>query len=238
MPTPARPRPPFRPAPRQQAGEVNPPDAGRREGGREAARRPAPPGPAASCRRPAVAPRPCGEMEAERLMVLYGDDSVEVRYAGGSRLLLSACGCEYLYEAAPPAAAHPLQPAAATRQRVAFALSAYRVRGGQALTGPAGRDAASAAVGGAGGGRGGECPGGRGGGLWRPRGASPQAGDGRQPGAGGESGTAVALCKTEGISSPLVQKRGGNRLKIVALRRKTRDMTGLCYSVLFFFALQ
>ncbi|XP_069632425.1 uncharacterized protein C5orf34 homolog isoform X1 [Haliaeetus albicilla] len=65
-------------------------------------------------------------MEAERLMVLYGDDSVEVRYAGGSRLLLSPCGCEYLYEAPPPAAAHPLQPAATTRQRVAFALSAYR----------------------------------------------------------------------------------------------------------------
>lgn len=170
-------------------------------------------------------------MQAERLMVLYGDDSVEVRYAGGSRLLLSPCGCEYLYEAAPPAAAHPLQPAATTRQRVAFALSAYRVRGGQALTGPAGRDAASAAVGGA--------AGGRGGGLGRPRGASPQAGDGRQRGAGGESGIAVALCKMEGISSPLVQKRRGNRLEIVALRRKTRDMTGLChYSVLFFFALQ
>lgn len=168
-------------------------------------------------------------------MVLYGDDSVEVRYAGGSRLLLSPCGCEYLYEAAPPAAAHPLQPAATTRQRVAFALSAYRVRGGQALTGPAGRDAASAAAGVAGGG---ECPGGRGGGLGRPRGASPQAGDGRQRGAGGESGIAVALCKMEGLSSPLVQKRRGNRLKILALRRETRDMTGLCCSVLFFFALQ
>ncbi|KAM6289955.1 uncharacterized protein C5orf34 homolog [Aegotheles albertisi] len=65
-------------------------------------------------------------MEAERLMVLYGDGSVEVHYAGGSRLLLSACGSEYLYEAAPPAAAHPLQPAGTTRQRVAFAVSAYR----------------------------------------------------------------------------------------------------------------
>ncbi|KAK4816668.1 hypothetical protein QYF61_019904 [Mycteria americana] len=65
-------------------------------------------------------------MEAESLMVLYGDDSVEVHYAGGSRLLLSPCGCEYLYEAALPAAAHPLQPAESTRQRVAFAVSAYR----------------------------------------------------------------------------------------------------------------
>ncbi|KAF1470224.1 hypothetical protein FQV08_0001478, partial [Pygoscelis antarcticus] len=66
------------------------------------------------------------EMEAESLMVLYGDESVEVHYAGGSRLLLSPCGCEYLYEAALPAAAHPLQPAETTRQRVAFVVSAYR----------------------------------------------------------------------------------------------------------------
>ncbi|KAK2521172.1 hypothetical protein Q9233_011162 [Columba guinea] len=65
-------------------------------------------------------------MAAESLMVLYGDDSVEVHYAGGSRLLLSPCGCEYLYEAAHPAAAHPLRPAETTRQRVAFAVSAYR----------------------------------------------------------------------------------------------------------------
>ncbi|XP_066194689.1 uncharacterized protein C5orf34 homolog [Sylvia atricapilla] len=65
-------------------------------------------------------------MEAERLMVLFGDDSVEVHYAGGSRLLLSPCGSEYLYEAALPAAAHPLQPAEITRQRVAFVVSAYR----------------------------------------------------------------------------------------------------------------
>ncbi|CAN8220426.1 unnamed protein product [Coccothraustes coccothraustes] len=65
-------------------------------------------------------------MEAERLMVLFGDDSVEVHYAGGSRLLLSPCGSEYLYEAALPAAAHPLQPAETTRQRVAFVVSTYR----------------------------------------------------------------------------------------------------------------
>ncbi|KAM6391717.1 uncharacterized protein C5orf34 homolog [Rhynochetos jubatus] len=67
-------------------------------------------------------------MEAESLMVLYADDSVEVHYAGGSRLLLSPCGSEYLYKAALPAAAHPLQPPETTRQRVAFALSAYRER--------------------------------------------------------------------------------------------------------------
>uniref|UniRef100_A0A8C3QTA8 Chromosome 5 open reading frame 34 n=1 Tax=Cyanoderma ruficeps TaxID=181631 RepID=A0A8C3QTA8_9PASS len=65
-------------------------------------------------------------MEVERLMVLFADDSVEVHYEGGSRLLLSPCGSEYLYEAALPAAAHPLQPAETTRQRVAFVVSAYR----------------------------------------------------------------------------------------------------------------
>ncbi|XP_072716380.1 LOW QUALITY PROTEIN: uncharacterized protein C5orf34 homolog [Ciconia boyciana] len=65
-------------------------------------------------------------MEAESLMVLYGDDSVEVHYAGGSLLLLSPCCFEYLYEAALPAAAHPLQPAESTRQWVAFVVSAYR----------------------------------------------------------------------------------------------------------------
>lgn len=70
-------------------------------------------------------------MAAERLMVLYEDDSVEVHYADGARLLLSPCGSEYLYEEALPAAAHPLQPAESTRQRVAFVLSAYRVRGGR-----------------------------------------------------------------------------------------------------------
>ncbi|XP_071437416.1 uncharacterized protein C5orf34 homolog isoform X2 [Pithys albifrons albifrons] len=65
-------------------------------------------------------------MEAEKLMVLFGDDSVEVHYAGGSRLLLSPCGCEYLHEAALPANAHPLQPAETIRQRVAFVVSDYR----------------------------------------------------------------------------------------------------------------
>ncbi|XP_062477771.1 uncharacterized protein C5orf34 homolog isoform X2 [Pezoporus occidentalis] len=65
---------------------------------------------------------------AERLMVLYGDDSAEVHYAGGARLLLSPCGCEYRYEAARPAASHQLQPAQSTRQRTAFCRSAHRER--------------------------------------------------------------------------------------------------------------
>ncbi|CAN0339778.1 unnamed protein product [Bubo scandiacus] len=65
-------------------------------------------------------------MAAERLAVLYEGGSVEVHYAGGSRLLLAPCGSEYLFEAALPAAAHPLQRAETVRHRVAFAVSAHR----------------------------------------------------------------------------------------------------------------
>uniref|UniRef100_A0A8C6JUG1 Uncharacterized protein n=1 Tax=Melopsittacus undulatus TaxID=13146 RepID=A0A8C6JUG1_MELUD len=46
----------------------------------------------------------------------------------GDRLLLSPCGCEYRYEAAPSAASHQLQPAQNTRQRTAFCRSAHRER--------------------------------------------------------------------------------------------------------------
>ncbi|XP_065517444.1 uncharacterized protein C5orf34 homolog [Lathamus discolor] len=63
---------------------------------------------------------------AERLMVLYGDDSAEVRYAGGHRLRLSPCGCEYRLDAALPSASPQLQPAPNTRQRTAFCRSAHR----------------------------------------------------------------------------------------------------------------
>lgn len=139
-------------------------------------------------------------MEAERLMVLYGDGAVEVRYAGGSRLLLSPCGCEYLHEAAPPAAAHPLQPAGTSRQRVAFAVSAYRVRGGSALSGPV-RD-------------GGSSPGGRclaaAGGVAN-RVCSPPRAVYRAlvPVLHSHNGTAVPLCEAEGIAYPLLRGSRG-----------------------------
>ncbi|XP_061473480.1 uncharacterized protein C5orf34 homolog isoform X2 [Rhineura floridana] len=65
-------------------------------------------------------------MESESLMILYEDNSVEVHYAGGSRLLLSPCGSEFLFEKAIPASPHPMQPAERVRQRTQFAISIYR----------------------------------------------------------------------------------------------------------------
>uniref|UniRef100_A0A8D2IS03 Chromosome 5 open reading frame 34 n=1 Tax=Varanus komodoensis TaxID=61221 RepID=A0A8D2IS03_VARKO len=59
-------------------------------------------------------------------MVLYEDNSVEVYYLDGSRLLLSPCGSEFLFEHAVPASAHPLQPPERVRQRTQFAISIYR----------------------------------------------------------------------------------------------------------------
>ncbi|XP_062984741.1 uncharacterized protein C5orf34 homolog [Elgaria multicarinata webbii] len=65
-------------------------------------------------------------MESESFMTLYEDNSVEVHYLDGSRLLLSPCGSEFLFEKAVPASAHPLQPPVRVRQRTPFAISIYR----------------------------------------------------------------------------------------------------------------
>ncbi|KAM9138186.1 uncharacterized protein C5orf34 homolog isoform 3-T3 [Pangshura tecta] len=65
-------------------------------------------------------------MKPESLMILYEDDSVEVHYIDGSRLLLSPCGSEFLFEKALPVSAHPLQPAERIRQRTQFVISTYR----------------------------------------------------------------------------------------------------------------
>ncbi|CAM4669157.1 unnamed protein product [Lepidochelys kempii] len=65
-------------------------------------------------------------MKTESLMTLYEDDSVEVHYTDGSRLLLSPCGSEFLFEKALPDSAHPLQPAERIRQRTQFVISTYR----------------------------------------------------------------------------------------------------------------
>lgn len=66
-------------------------------------------------------------MAAEVQMVLDEDDSVQVRYIDGSRLQLSPCGSEFLFEKAPPISAHPLQQPERIRQRTHFVISAYRV---------------------------------------------------------------------------------------------------------------
>ncbi|XP_032070499.1 uncharacterized protein C5orf34 homolog [Thamnophis elegans] len=65
-------------------------------------------------------------MGSESLMILYEDNSVEIHYADGSRLLLSPCGSEFLFEKAIPPSAHPIQPPERVRQRTPFAISLYR----------------------------------------------------------------------------------------------------------------
>ncbi|XP_053151811.1 uncharacterized protein C5orf34 homolog isoform X2 [Hemicordylus capensis] len=65
-------------------------------------------------------------MELETCMILHEDNSVEVYYVDGSRLLLAPCGSEFLYEQAAPISAHPLQPPERVRQRTEFAISIYR----------------------------------------------------------------------------------------------------------------
>ncbi|KAF6123318.1 hypothetical protein HJG60_001860 [Phyllostomus discolor] len=65
-------------------------------------------------------------MAAEVRMILYEDDSVQVQYVDGSRLQLSPCGSEFLFEKAPPASAHPLEQPERIRQRTHFVISAYR----------------------------------------------------------------------------------------------------------------
>ncbi|XP_058420109.1 uncharacterized protein C5orf34 homolog isoform X1 [Diceros bicornis minor] len=65
-------------------------------------------------------------MAAEVRMVLYEDDSVQVQYVDGSRLQLSPCGSEFLFEKAPPVSAHPLEQPERIRQRTQFVISTYR----------------------------------------------------------------------------------------------------------------
>ncbi|XP_022349027.1 uncharacterized protein C5orf34 homolog isoform X2 [Enhydra lutris kenyoni] len=65
-------------------------------------------------------------MAAEVRMVLYEDDSVQVQYVDGSRLQLSPCGSEFLFEKPPPISAHPLEQPERIRQRTHFVISTYR----------------------------------------------------------------------------------------------------------------
>ncbi|XP_053513374.1 uncharacterized protein C5orf34 homolog [Artibeus jamaicensis] len=65
-------------------------------------------------------------MAAEVRMVLYEDDAVQVQYVDGSRLQLSPCGSEFVFEKAPPVSAHPLEQPERIRQRTHFVISTYR----------------------------------------------------------------------------------------------------------------
>lgn len=72
-------------------------------------------------------------MAAEVRMVLYEDDSVHVQYADGSKLQLSPCGSEFLFEKAPPLSTHPLEQPERIRQRTHFVISTYREQVRRAL---------------------------------------------------------------------------------------------------------
>ncbi|XP_058536180.1 uncharacterized protein C5orf34 homolog isoform X1 [Ochotona princeps] len=65
-------------------------------------------------------------MTTEVQMILYEDDSVQVQYVDGSRLQLSPCGSEFLFEKPPPVSAHPLEQPQRIRQRTHFVISTYR----------------------------------------------------------------------------------------------------------------
>ncbi|XP_076126960.1 uncharacterized protein C5orf34 homolog [Alosa pseudoharengus] len=74
------------------------------------------------------------EMANIRLMIMYESESVDLHYTNGSRLCVSPCGSEFLFEKARPASAHPLQANERVRQRTRFVISEYKALLVDALT--------------------------------------------------------------------------------------------------------
>ncbi|KAJ8285302.1 hypothetical protein GJAV_G00025300 [Gymnothorax javanicus] len=60
------------------------------------------------------------------MMVMYEDDSVEVRCGDGSCLQLAPCGSEFFLEKTVPPSAHPLQLSEKVRQRTRFVTSTHK----------------------------------------------------------------------------------------------------------------